>query len=57
MARRKHKKKLPLAADPAALAHPQWAKFRTAYHGQGAHVDKSRYNRKHKHKEQSDGDE
>jgi hypothetical protein len=57
MARRKHNKKRPLPLDQAKVARPDWAAFRAAYHGQGAHSDKSKYTRKLKHKERSNGHE
>jgi hypothetical protein len=33
-----------------AVARPDWVEFRSGYHGQGTHRDKSKYTRKDKHK-------
>ena len=41
----------------AAVARPEWAKFKTSYHGQGAHRDESVYTRKVKHREKAVDDD
>ena len=43
------KKKKPRRTS---VARPDWAQFCTAWHGKGAHRDKSKYTRKTKHKGQ-----
>lgn len=57
MARKKHKKRRAAPVDPTRVARPDWAQFRTGYHGQGPHRDASKYQRKPKHKEREDADE
>lgn len=38
------------------VRRPDWARFCTANHGQGAHKDQSKYNRKLKHKRCNDAE-
>jgi len=34
----------------AGIARPEWARFCTSYHGQGAHRNKKAYRRREKHR-------
>ena len=38
------------------VRRPEWVEFCTTNHGQGAHKDNSKYNRKVKHKRCNDGE-
>lgn len=44
-------------ARKISLARKDWAKFKASNHGQGPHRDKSKYTRKPKHDDVSDGEQ